>query len=126
MNKADKNSLKRSKDYKLTVSDFSDIAPVEFAYGSAVINYKVDSVGKFDVVLKELTNEGDVYNIVVAVEDPSNKTTKASQTVEKTDNTSKLDFEKIITYIILGGLATILLIILLIVLIKIKKADNLY
>jgi hypothetical protein len=115
-------SLLKSKNYELTVKDFPDDEPVEFAYGSVAVDNKVDITGRYIVRSNGITIKDGVYNVNILVEDKNQTTTttviKESNEERKKDNT--------IAIAIIFLVSITLLITVLIVLIKIKKADNLY
>ena len=118
-------SLLKKDNYILTINDFPDNAPVEFVYGSIVINKKIDSVGRYVVKCKEIMENGGVYNIVVSVEDSkSTTTTTVTQVAKETEKDNK--FSKELAYYLMIFIVLALLIFGLIFLIKIKKADNMY
>ena len=115
-------SLLKSKNYELTVRDFPDDEPVEFAYGSVGVDNKVDITGRYIVRSNGVTIKDGVYNVNILVED-KNQTTTTTAIKESNDEREK-DNTRAIAIIFLVSIT--LLITVLIVLIKIKKADNLY
>ena len=110
--------------YKKKITNFPDDAPVEFAYGAVVYNNKVDSVGRFIVKCKELTETNGIYNVVITVEDSKNPTTTTQVVIE--EKKEKKNYNKYIAYAIIAFVVLVIIIFALLFLIRALRASAMY
>jgi len=122
-------SLLSSNGFKAVINDFSDQDPVKFSYGTLVVNNTVDSVGRYNVELMNLTEKEGTYELTLKVTDSTVvTTTQVTNTNENEENNEekKQNNNMIITYGIIAIVVIVILIALAIFGIKTMHASNLY